>query len=633
MRLAARQIVLRFRNVTGDAMRLASLVAALLLLAPIAAGAEPGKVSHGLSLFGDVKYPPDFKHFEYVNPDAPKGGEVRLGALGTFDTLNPFTLRGTPAAAAGMIYDTLMEASQDEPATEYGLVAESVEVGPDWAWVQFNLRKEARWHDGRPITPEDVIFSLETLKTKGRPFFRHYYANIVKAEKVGGNSVKFTFDEKGNRELPQITGQLPVLPKHYWEGRDFEATTLEPPLGSGPYKIAQVEPGRSITVELVPDYWGRDLPVNKGRNNIATMRYDSYRDSSVAIEAFKGHAYDFRLENAARAWATAYDFPATRDGRVVKEMIEHELPAGMQAFAFNTRRPLFQDPRVREAMGYAFDFEWSNKTLFYGQYIRTESYFANSELASRGLPSPAELKYLEPLRGRIPDEVFTKEWQAPKTDGSGNIRPQLREAQKLLQEAGWTVKDGRLVNAKGEPFEFEFLLNAASPDFERIVAPFKQNLERLGIRCTLRSVDVSQYIKRSEEFDFDMMVDSWPESLSPGNEQRNFWSSEAADRQGSQNSIGIKDPAIDQLIDKIIYAPNREELVAATRALDRVLLWGYYVIPNWHINSFRVAYWNRFGKPRIAPKYGLGFPDTWWIDPKADEGLARRQAQEPKKDG
>jgi microcin C transport system substrate-binding protein len=363
------------------------------------------------------------------------------------------------------------------------------------------------------------------------------------------------------------------------------------------------------------------------------MRYDYYRDSAVAIEAFKGHAFDFRMENVARLWATAYDFPATRDGRVVKEMIEHELPAGMQAFAFNTRRPLFQDPRVRQALGYAFDFEWSNKTLFYGQYIRTESYFANSELAAKGLPSPAELKYLEPLRGKIPDEVFTKEWQAPKTDGSGNIRPQLREAQKLLKAAGWDVKNGRLVNAKGEPFEFEFLLNAASPDFERIVAPFKQNLERLGIRCNLRSVDASQYVKRSEEFDFDMMVDSWGQSLSPGNEQRNFWGSEAADRQGSQNSIGVKDPAIDQLIEKIIYAPNREELVAATRALDRVLLWGHYVIPNWHINSFRVAYWNRFGKPKVAPKYGLGFPGTWWIDPKADEALARRQAQEPKKEG
>jgi microcin C transport system substrate-binding protein len=614
-------------------MRLASLAAALLILAPLSAAAEPGKASHGLSLFGDLKYPPDFKHFEYVNPDAPKGGAVRLAALGTFDTLNPFTIRGTPAAAAGAIYDSLMEGAQDEPSTEYGLVAESVEVGPDWAWVIFRLRNEARWHDGKPITPDDVIFSLETLKTKGRPFYRHYYANVVKAEALDGHAVKFTFDETGNRELPQIMGQLPVLPKHYWEGRDFEATTLEPPLGSGPYRIVQVDPGRSITVELAPDYWARDLPVNKGRHNIASMRYDYYRDSTVAIEAFKANAFDFRLENVARLWATAYDFPAARDGRVVKEQIAHELPAGMQGFAMNIRRPLFRDRRVREALGYAFDFEWSNKTLFYGQYIRTESYFANSELAASGLPSPAELKYLEPLRGKIPEEVFTKEWRAPKTDGSGNIRTQLREALTLLKEAGWEIRNGRLTNAQGEQFQFDFLLNAASPDFERIVAPFVQNLERLGIRCVLRSVDASQYVKRTEEFDFDMTVDSWGQSLSPGNEQRNYWGSAAADRQASQNSIGVKDPAIDQLIDKIIYAPNRAELVAATRALDRVLLWNHFVIPNWHINSFRVAYWNRFGKPKVAPKYGLGFPGTWWIDPNAEAALARRQGQEPKKGG
>lgn len=608
------------------------LLAALLSLAPFVAAAEPGKTSHGLSLFGDVKYPPDFKHFEYVNPDAPKGGAVRLSALGSFDTLNPFNIKGTPAPV-GLVYETLMEGAQDEPATEYGLLAESVEVGPEWAWVVFNLRKEARWHDGKPVTPEDVIWTFDTLKTKGRPHYRHYYANVVKAEKVGPHAVKFTFDETGNRELPQIMGQLPVLPKHYWESRDFETTTLEPPLGSGPYRVRHVEPGRAIVFERVRDYWGRDLPVNRGRHNFDEIRYDYYRDSVVAIEAFKAHAYDFRLENTARLWATAYDFPAQRDGRVIKEMIPHQLPAGMQGFAFNIRRPLFQDRRVREALGYAFDFEWSNKTLFYGQYTRTESYFANSELASSGLPSPAELKYLEPLRGKIPDEVFTKEWRAPKTDGSGNIRTQLRAAQKLLQEAGWRIKDGRLVNAKGEPFEFEFLLNAAQPDFERIVAPFAQNLERLGIRCRLRPVDSSQYIKRLEEFDFDMTVESWPQSLSPGNEQRNFWGSAAADRPASQNAVGIKDPAIDQLIEKLIFAPNREELVAATRALDRVLLWGYYVIPNWHISSFRVAYWNRFGKPQIAPKYGLGFPDTWWIDPKADEALARRQAQEPKKEG
>ena len=612
-------------------MRLASFAAALLL-APIAAIAEPGKTSHGLSLFGDVKYPPGFTNFEYVNPDAPKGGSVRLSAIGTFDTLHPFVIKGTPGPVT-LIYESLMEPAQDEPATEYGLLAETVEVGPEWAWVVFKLRKEARWHDGRPVTPEDVIWTFETLKEKGRPHYRYYYANVVKSEKVGADSVKFTFDEKGNRELPHIMGQLTVLPKHYWEGRDFEATTLEPPLGSGPYRVSQVEPGRSVVFERVRDYWGRDLPVNRGQNNIDEIRYDYYRDSVVALEAFKAHAFDFRAENSAKFWATAYDFPGTRDGHVVKEQIEHELPAGMQGFVFNIRRPQFQDPRVRQAIGYAFDFEWSNRTLFYDQYTRTESYFANSDLAATGLPSAAELKYLEPLRGKIPDEVFTKEWRAPKTDGSGNIRPQLREAQKLLQEAGWEIKNGKLVDSKGQPLEFEFLLNASSPESERIVAPFVQNLQRLGIVCRMRSVDTSQYVKRTESFEFDMTTEVFPQSLSPGNEQRDFWGSQAADRPGSRNAIGVKDPAVDELIEKIIYAPNREELVAATRALDRVLLWNHFVVPNFHINAFRVAYWNRFGKPDVAPKYGFGFPGTWWIDPQADEALSRRLEQEPKKEG
>lgn len=607
-------------------MRLAFAAFALLLLAVSPAGAEPGKITHGLSLFGDdLKYGPDFKHFDYVNPNAPKGGTVRLYGLGTFDSLNPFIIKGTPTGAVALIYDALLESAQDEPSTMYGLLAATVEVGPEHSWVAFKLREEARWHDGKPVTPEDVIFSFEILKEKGAPFYRHYYANVVKAEKIGDRTVKFTFDEKGNRELPLIVGQLTVLPKHYWEGRDFTSTTLEPPLGSGPYRVASVDPGRSITLTRVEDYWGEDLPVNKGRNNFGEIVYDYYRDSVVALQAFKAHAYDFRMETSSRMWATAYDFPAVRDGRVVKTEVPHELPVGMQAFAFNIRRPLFQDPRVRQALGYAFDFQWSNANLFYGQYIRTESYFENSELAASGLPSEAELKFLEPLRGQIPDEVFTQEWQAPKTDGSGNIRPQLRKAYGLLKEAGWDVKNGRLVNAEGKPFEFEILLNAAQPDFERVVAPFVQNLDRLGIKATIRAVDTAQYVQRNDTFQFDMVVQSWPQSLSPGNEQRNYWGSDAADREGSENIVGIEDPAIDALIDKIIYAGSREELVAATRALDRVLLWNFFVIPNWYSDSFRIAYWDRFGRPEIAPKYGLGFPDTWWIDKGRDDALVRRE--------
>ncbi len=575
---------------------------------------------HGMSMFGKLKYPAGFKHFEYVNPNAPKGGLVRLEARGTFDTLNGFTIKGSSAAGLGLIYDTLLESSRDEAFAEYGLLVETVAVADDLSSVTFNLRPRARWHDGKPITADDVVFSLEILKSKGAPFYRFYYANVDKAEALSPHKVRFTFKGRKNRELPLIIGQLPLLPKHYWQGRDFAATTLEPPLGSGPYRISKVDPGRSITYERVADYWGKDLGVNKGRYNFNGLRFEYYRDPTVALEAFKANAFDFRQENTAKIWATQYRFPALKKGQVIKETLTNGNPTGMQSFAFNLRRPQFQDRRVRQALAQTFDFEWANKNLFFGQYTRTQSFFSNSELAAVGLPSAAELKFLEPLKGQIPGEVFTKVYAAPKTDGSGKSRRLLRQAKRLLDAAGWSVRDGQLKNSKtGQAMEIEFLL--VSQAFQRIVAPMQKAMERLGIAVKVRVVDTSQYINRLRDFDYDVIVGGWGQSLSPGNEQRDFWGSAAADRPGSRNYIGIKDLAIDKLVDHIIFAESRAELIATTRALDRVLLWNHFVIPNWHINSYRIAYWNRFSRPAVQAKYSMGFPDTWWLDKAKDEAL------------
>jgi microcin C transport system substrate-binding protein len=599
-------------------MRAARLLLGLLLAA-VPAAAQDVEPRHALSLFDDIKYPAGFDHFEYVNPEAPKGGTVTLAAAGTFDSLNPFVIKGTPSGAAAQIYDTLMESSEDEPSTSYGLVAASVEVPEDHSWVIFNLRPEARFHDGRPMTADDVLFSFSILKEKGAPFYRFYYANVEPPEKLGPHRVRFRFSGGLNRELPHIIGQLPVLPRHYWEGREFDSTTLEPPLGSGPYRIGRVEPGRSIELLLVEDYWGRDLPVRKGQNN-TNLRYEYFRDTTIMVEAFKGRQYDFRLENSAKNWATAYEnFPALQRGLAVKELLDDNTPTGMQAFVFNIRRPKFQDPRVRQAIGLMFDFEWSNANLFYGQYTRIDSYFSNSELAAQGLPGEAELKYLEPLRDQVPPEVFTEDYAPPKTDGSGNNRDMLRQAVELLKQAGWTIRDGRLVDASGAPLTIEFMI--VQPDFERVIAPMQRNLKRIGIDSAIRTVDSSQYQRRVDEFDFDMVVGSWAQSLSPGNEQRDFWGSEAADRQGSRNLVGIRNPAVDALIGHVIAAESRAELIAATRALDRVLLWNHYVVPQFTIQSYRILYWDRFARPEIKPKYGIGFPSTWWIDRDKDAKL------------
>ena len=603
---------------------LPTIVLALGLSAGPALAAEDLVGGHALSMFGDVKYGPDFEHFDYVDPNAPKGGSVKLAAIGTFDSLNPFILKGVAGAGSGDIYDTLLSNSSDEPFTEYGLLVESIDLPADRSWVAFTLREEARWHDGVPVTVDDVIWTFEALTTKGNPFFKQYYADVSAVEATGPRTVRFTFGDTTNQELPLIVGQIAILPKHYWAEHDFAATTLEPPLGSGPYRIASLEPGRSITLERVADYWGRDLPVNRGQYNFDTIRYDYYRDATVAVEALKAGEFDFRVENNSKVWATGYDLPAIAERRMVKELIDHEIPTGMQGFLFNTRRSKFADPAVRAALAHAFDFEWTNATLFYGQYTRTRSYFSNTELAATGLPEGQELEILEPYRGQVPDEVFTVAYEPPSSDGSGNNRGNLRIAKNLLHEAGWEVRDRKLTNAEsGEGLEIEFLL--AAPAFERIVGPMVKNLERLGIEASIRIVDPAQYKNRLDQFDFDIVVSSRGQSLSPGNEQRNYWTTAAADIPGSRNLGGIKDPVIDALVDQLIQAPDRATLVAATRALDRVLQWGHYVIPNWHIRSFRLVYWNKFGRPAKPPRYGLGYPDTWWIDPDKLAALDARR--------
>ncbi len=603
-----------------------ALVLSLLVVAmPLAD--QPNYKGHAISMYGDLKYGPDFKHFEYANPNAPKGGTVKMSASGTYDSMNQFILKGVWAYGLGLIYDSLTERSLDEPFSEYGLLAESIEVPPDRSWALFTLRSDARWHDGKPITSEDVVFTFQTIQTKGSPRYRNYYADIKQVEKVGEHQIKFTFGGKDNRELPLIVGQMAILPKHYWEGKNFEETTLEPPLGSGPYKIESYDPGRSITYRRVENYWGANLPLNKGRYNPDVIHYDYYKDRTVATEAQKGGEFDFTLQNTSKSWATAYDIPAVAEGRLIKELIPHENGTGMQGFWFNTRRSKFADPKVRHALAHAFDFEWTNTNLFYGQYARSTSYFSNTELASSGLPQGRELEILEAFRGQIPEEVFTTEYKPPTTDGSGNIRQNLRVGARMLKAAGWSIKEGKLINdASGETMIIEFLINN-SPAWERIVGPYIQNLERLGVEATIKIVDTSQYQNRIQEYDFDAIVSLRAQSLSPGNEQRYYWTSASADESGTRNYAGIKDPVVDALVDQLINAPDRKTLVATTRALDRVLLWGHYVVPHWHIRAHRVVYWNKFGKPDISPKYlpqpGQYFPNTWWVDAAKEEALKK----------
>ena len=571
-------------------------------------------VSHAIAMHGEPKYNKDFVSVEYISNSALKGGNIVRSSIGNYDTFNPFTLKGTSAAGIGLLYESLTVGSSDEAFTEYGLLAKNIEWPDDRSWVAFTIRDEAKWHDGKKINSDDVVWTFNTLMGKGHPFYKYYYGDVSEVIKVSDNKVKFIFSTNTNKELPLIVGQLPVLPKHYWENQNFEETTLDIPIGSGPYKIKSFDAGRSITYELNEDYWGfknNVVPIKVGKDNFGTIRYDYYKDRGVEREAFKSGEIDFFSENTSKEWATGYEIDAVKEGLIKKELISHENPQGMQAFAFNTRKDIFKDKRIRKALSYAFDFEWTNKNLFYGAYKRTDSFFENSELSSSGLPSKEELVYLSPYMDVLPKEIFNKEYKNPVTDGSGFIRDQLQEATKLIKDAGWKLKEGKLENSKGEPFEFEILL--VSPAFERIVLPFIDNLEKLGIKASLRTIDSSQYQKRIESFEFDMVVFTFSQSLSPGNEQRNFWGSNAADTNGSRNIVGIKNDVVDILIEKLINAKDREDLITITRALDRVLLWNYFVIPQWHISAYRVLYWDMFDQPKQKPKYSLGF-DTWWIN-------------------
>ncbi len=590
------------------------------MLVAALAHAEPTPGVHALTLYGEPpRYPAEFSHFDYVNPDAPKGGTLRLSGFGTFDSFNAFISRGTSADQLGLLYDTLTFHALDEPFTEYGLLAQSIEKAEDNTWVRFHLRPEARFNDGEPVKAQDVVFTFNTLVEKGAPFYRAYYADVKEAVADNPRTVTFHFHHGNNRELPLVLGQLPVLPEHFWAERDFERSGLEPPLGSGPYRIANVRPGRSVTYQRNADYWAADLPPMRGFNNFDRIIIDYYRDMGVALEAFKAGQFDFREEFSARSWASGYESPALRDGRIVKEEIPKNNTQGMQGFVFNLRRPQFQDPRVRQAISLLFDFEWANGRLFHSAYKRTASFFENSELGAQGLPSEAELELLEPLRDKLPAAAFGPAHVPPTTDGSGNIRQQMREAYALLQEAGYRIEDDQLINQDGEPLSFEFLVIQA--DFERVLLPFKRNLASLGIEMNLRRIDTSQYINRLRSRDFDMVVTNFAQSNSPGNEQREYWHSSSADNPGSRNLMGLKDPAIDALVEGLINADSRESLVTHTRALDRVLRSGHFLIPNYHTDAYRVAYWNKFAHPSTPPRYDLGL-FTWWEDKSKPGALA-----------
>lgn len=603
--------------------RWAIWAAAAVFLASADAWAVEGGAAHALALHGAPKYGPEFDHFDYVRPDAPKGGEIRLAAYGGFDSLNPYILRGVPASGMGLVFQTLAVESMDEVFTMYGELARTIEIAPDRSSVGFQLRPEAVFADGTPVLAEDVVWTFNTLREKGHPQYAAYWADVDRAEAVGDRTVRFIFKHPGNTELPLIIGQLPVLPKHEFETRDFSETTLKPLFGSGPYQIESVDPGRSIVYSRVKNWWAENIPTNKGMYNFDRVRYDYFRDMDVAFEAFKSGAYDARAENIAKNWATGYDFPAARDGRVVREEIRHHDQEGMQAFVMNLRRPIFADRRVRQAINSLMDFEWMNKNLFFDSYKRSESFFSNTDLAAEGTPGPEELKLLEPLRGAIPDEVFGPAFTAPRTDGTGNIRDQLRKALALLKDAGWEVRGDKLVRASdGQPFKFEFL--SARSDDERVVQPFIRNLRRAGIEASFRVVDSAQYVARVDQFDFDVVALTLPQSQSPGNEQREMWGSASADIPGSQNAAGIKNPAVDTLIEALIASPDRATLVARTRALDRVLTWNWYVVPQWYSDKNRIARWDRFGHPDTPPSFVGPVPVSsmilplWWIDPAKD---------------
>ena len=581
--------------------------------------AAPVQAAQGIALWGELKYKDNFQHFDYANPDAPKGGSLKLSYNASFDSMNPFILKGVAApGVASFVYQSLMTPSYDEPQSYYPLIASSITVAADRSYADFTLNPNARWSDDKPVTRDDVVWSFTILKDKGHPSLKVQYKPIT-VEAMGEHTVRFHFSDKEHRELPLIAASLPVLPKHYFcEGNDnakgcvsFDKTTLTAPVGSGPYKVVAVEPGRSVTLARIKNYWAENLPSQKGFNNFDTIRYDVYRDDTVALEGLKSHQFDFYEEFIARNWATAYNVPAVKSGQLIKTLVPHKLPRGMQGFIFNTRESKFADVRVRRAIGLTLDFEWMNQTLFYGAYQRGKSYFNNTEFEAIGRLTPGEQKLLQPFQADLPCDVFTSEYKVPTTDGSGIARDNLIKAQNLLNEAGWVMKDGVRTNAKtGEKLTIEFLMTQRT--FERVISVMRQNLKKLGIDSTFRYVDASQYQKRVEKKQFDIVSIWWNQGLFyPSTEQYLYWHSSQADIEGSQNIGGIKNPAVDLLVTKIQNAQKLEDLRDASRALDRVLTHEYYVIPHWNINAWRVAYWDQFGRPKITPAYNLGI-DTWW---------------------
>ena len=578
--------------------------------------------SHAIAMHGDIKYDKDFLRFDYTSADAKTGGRLRLASQGTFDSLNPFIAKGTAADNLGLIYDTLTVASQDEPFTHYGLIAETIIWPDDRSYVEYRLRREAAFSDGTAITAADIKFSFDLLMQKASPIYKTLYSDVAEVKVIADDHVRFELKHNRNQELILIIGQLPVLPKHATQVDSFAESSLNIPIGSGPYMISAVNPGKRVSFKRNSNYWAQNLNVNRGRYNFDEIQVDYYRDSTVMLEALKAGEYDFRYENVSKLWATAYDIDAVKNGKLQKRLIEHRMPEGMQSFILNQRNPLFNDIRVRKALNYAFDFEWSNKHLFYGQYKRSQSFFSNSEMAATGLPDNAELALLKPLAAELPQSVFTEAYALPVTQGNGNNRAQLREAKALLSEAGWTVKDNVLQNQQGESFSFEFL--TFDPAFERIINPYIKGLSRLGIQAKVRKVEVSQYINKLREYDYDVITYSYGQSLSPGIEQKQYWHSSAADIKASQNFIGIKNPAIDSLVETLIQAPNRSALVTAAKALDRALLHNWYVVPHWYIDAHRVAYWDKFAQPEQAPPYDalfFGTLSTWWVDDKKAAAL------------
>ncbi|WP_240454040.1 extracellular solute-binding protein [Halomonas sp. NO4] len=565
---------------------------------------------HGLALYDEPALPADFAHFPYVNPDAPKGGSMTQAAVGSsFDSTNPFIIRGTPAAGVSVIYDTLLEGNPDEPFSVYGLLAEGIRLDPDRHWIEFDLRPEARFQDGEPVTAEDVVFSFNLLIEEGNPFYRSYYAEVENVEALDEQTVRFTFRSNESRELPLIVGQLPILPKHYWVERDFTSPTLDRHPGSGPYRIAEVEPGRRIVYARDPDYWGRDLPVNRGRHNIDRRIYDYYRDRDIAWEAFKAGIIDYRTDARAATWAIGYDFPAYHDGLVKRLTVPDGQPATMQAFIYNLRRDKFSDRRVREALALTFDFPWLNANLFYDSYRRTRSYFQNSEMAAEGMPSEAELALLTPHRDSLPPEVFEA---ALPIDHPDELRERLRHAYELLQAAGYVVEEGRLIHSEtGRPLSLEVLL--FDTGMERVVQPMLRNMARLGVEGSIRIVDINQYLNRLRNFDFDMVVGQFPQSNNPGNEQREYWTSDYAETPQSRNLMGLARPSVDALVDHLIRADSRAELNTATRALDRVLRWLFITIPHYHSGETRIGLWDKFSYPEPFPEYGFDLA-AWWVD-------------------